>query len=114
MKRTIKKSISAFLVIVMLAALAVPAMAKDTSAWISQSKSDIPLIRISGDGEKLVDENGDKVFHYKDFASILDSDDEEDEVGPDHRRKTADRRKEDRHAARKDDRRRRIDSEHRV
>ena len=43
--------------------------------WISQSYSDIPLIRISGDGEKLVDENGKKVFHYKQVAEILKKED---------------------------------------
>ena len=62
----------------MVMSLAVPAFAKPTE-WISQSLSDIPVIRISGDGEKLVDENGNKVFHYKDFASILGDDDEEEE-----------------------------------
>ena len=78
MTKVLKKSLSALLVIVMLASVAVPAFAADTTQWISQSRSDIPVIRISGDGEKLVDENGDKVFHYKDFASILGSDDEEE------------------------------------
>ncbi len=78
MTKVLKKSLSALLVIVMLASVAVPAFAADTTQWISQSRSDIPVIRISGDGEKLVDKNGDKVFHYKDFASILDSDDEEE------------------------------------
>ena len=78
MKRTIKKSLSLLLVLIMVMSLAVPAFAKPTE-WISQSLSDIPVIRISGDGEKLVDENGNKVFHYKDFASILGDDDEEEE-----------------------------------
>ncbi len=77
MKRTLKKSLSLFLVLIMLMSLAVPAFAKDRY-WISQSHSDIPVIRISGDGEPLVDENGEKVFHYKDFASILKSDDSEE------------------------------------
>lgn len=79
MKNALKKSLSVLLVIVMLAGIAVPVFAADTTQWISQSRSDIPVIRISGDGEKLVDENGDKVFHYKDFASILDSGDEEED-----------------------------------
>ncbi|MBQ7117507.1 MAG: hypothetical protein IJN88_04790 [Clostridia bacterium] len=77
MKRMLKKSLSLLLVLVMLMGLAVPAFAKETM-WISQSLSDVPVIRISGDGEKLVDENGNKVFHYKDFASILDGGDEEE------------------------------------
>ncbi len=80
MKRTLKKSLSLFLALIMLMSLALPAFAKET-LWISQSLSDVPVIRISGDGEKLVDENGNKVFHYKDFASILESDDEEEEDG---------------------------------
>ena len=79
MKKNLKKSVSLFLALTMLLSiLSVTAYAKPTE-WISQGLSDIPVIRISGDGEKLVDENGDKVFHYKDFASILDSDGEEEE-----------------------------------
>lgn len=79
MKRKMKKSIAFFLSLTMLMSIwAVTASAK-TTEWISQSLSDIPVIRISGDGEKLVDKNGDKVFHYKDFASILDSGEEEDD-----------------------------------
>ena len=81
MKNGLKKSVSIFLVLLMSVALATPAFAADTTHWISQSRSDIPVIRISGDGEKLVDENGEKVFHYKDFASILDSGDEEEGEG---------------------------------
>lgn len=79
MKVTLKKSIAFLLALTMLMGVwSVTAYAKPTE-WISQSLSDIPVIRISGDGEKLVDKNGNKVFHYKDFASILDSGDEEDE-----------------------------------
>lgn len=79
MKRKIRKSIALFLAVTMLVSVwAVTASAK-TTEWISQSLSDIPVIRISGDGEKLVDKDGNKVFHYKDFASILESDDEEEE-----------------------------------
>lgn len=79
MKKAIRKSIAVFLAFTMLIGIwSVTAAAKPTQ-WISQSLSDIPVIRISGDGEKLVDKDGNKVFHYKDFASILDSDDEEGE-----------------------------------
>ena len=79
MKKTIKKSVALILALVMLMSVwSVTAFAKPTE-WISQSLSDIPVIRISGDGEKLVDKDGNKVFHYKDFASILESDDEEEE-----------------------------------
>jgi len=80
MKRNFKKALSLVLALIMLMSLAVPAFAKETM-WISQSLSDVPVIRISGDGEKLVDENGNKVFHYKDFASLLESDEEEEEEG---------------------------------
>lgn len=79
MKRTIKKSVAFFLVITIMMSIGAVAASAKTTEWISQSLSDIPVIRISGDGEKLVDENGNKVFHYKDFASILDDDDEEGE-----------------------------------
>lgn len=79
MKTKIRKSIALFLAVTMLMGVwAVTASAK-TTEWISQSLSDIPVIRISGDGEKLVDKDGNKVFHYKDFASLLESDDEEEE-----------------------------------
>lgn len=78
MKKISKKMISVILTLIMVVGLAMPASA-NLSEFVSQSKSDIPVIRISGDGEQLVDENGNKVFHYKDFASLLESDDEEDE-----------------------------------
>ena len=79
MKRVLRKTLAIVLALTMLISVwSVTAFAK-TTQWISQSLSDIPVIRISGDGEKLVDKDGNKVFHYKDFASILDSDDEEGE-----------------------------------
>lgn len=77
MKKQLKKSLSVFLVILMVISLAMPAYANRTE-FVSQSRSDIPVIRISGDGEQLVDENGNKVFHYKDFASLLEKDEEEE------------------------------------
>lgn len=77
MKRALRKTLATVLALTMLISVwSVTAFAK-TTQWISQSLSDIPVIRISGDGEKLVDKDGNKVFHYKDFASILESDDEE-------------------------------------
>ena len=75
MKKAYRRIISVFLTLLMVAGLAMPASANLTE-FVSQSKSDIPVIRISGDGEQLVDENGNKVFHYKDFASLLESDEE--------------------------------------
>lgn len=74
MKSCFKKAFALLLAAVMLACVWTPALAKET-LWISQSMSDIPVIRISGDGEKLVDEDGNKVFHYKDIGSVFKSDD---------------------------------------
>ena len=77
MKNTFKKNLALLLAAVMLCGLAAPAFAK-TTQWISQSMSDIPVIRISGDGEKLVDEDGNKVIYYRDIPTVLANDDEED------------------------------------
>ena len=77
MKPKIRKALTLFLVCLLLLSFSAPAFAKE-SLWISQSLSDIPIIRISGDGEKLVDENGDKVFHYKDALTALKSDKKEE------------------------------------
>ena len=82
MTNAIRKTISVFLVIVMLLSLSTAAFAK-SGAWTSQSKSEIPVIRISGDGEELVDENGKKVFHYKDFGKLFSSSDDEEEEDSD-------------------------------
>ena len=78
MRKTMKKSLSLILAIVMLVSMAVPSFAKPI-VWTSQSKSDIPIIRISGDGDPLVDENGNKVFHYKDFGKLFSDDGEEED-----------------------------------
>lgn len=78
MIKTLKKSLSLLLVIVMIMSLSAPAFAKPI-VWTSQSKSDIPIIRISGDGDPLVDENGNKVFHYKDFGALFSGSDEEED-----------------------------------
>lgn len=74
MKSFLKKTLAVVIIISVVLGISMMASAKGTN-WISQSLSDIPIIRISGDGEKLVDENGKKVFHYKDIASILKKDD---------------------------------------
>ena len=79
MKTKIRKSIAFFLAVTMLMSVWTVTASAKTTEWISQSLSDIPVIRISGDGEKLVDKDGNKVFHYKDFASLLEGDDEEEE-----------------------------------
>ena len=80
MKRKLNKVLALVLSLVLLLSFATPAFAKE-STWISQSHSDIPLIRISGDGEKLVDENGDKVFHYKDALSLFEDGETEETEG---------------------------------
>ena len=77
MRKIFKKSLSLLLVIILIMGMSATAFAKPI-LWTSQSKSDIPIIRISGDGDPLADENGNKVFHYKDFASILDGGEEDD------------------------------------
>ena len=77
MKRTTKKLISLIIAVIMIMSLATTAFAKDSN-WISQSLSDIPVIRISGDGEPLVDKDGNKIFHYKDAAKLLTGDGSED------------------------------------
>ncbi len=81
MNPALKKAIALLLAAVMLSGLSAVAFAKSTQ-WISQTMSDIPVIRISGDGEKLVDEDGNKVIYYRDIPSVLASDDE-DEDGDD-------------------------------
>lgn len=42
-------------------------------AWTeaNESKSQIPVIRISGDGEPLYDQEGNKIFHYKDIMKLV-------------------------------------------
>lgn len=68
-----KKFISAVLSIVIIFNVIIPSF-----AWVdvNESKSQIPIIRISGDGEALYDENGNKIFHYKDIPKLF-SDNEE-------------------------------------
>lgn len=80
MKKMFKKSVSLVLALIMIMSLGTTVFA-NRSEFVSQTRSDIPIIRISGDGEQLVDADGNKVFHYKDFASLLESDDEEGEEG---------------------------------
>ncbi len=74
MKNIFKRTAALLLAFAMLPVFSAAAAAKETM-WISQSLSDIPVIRISGDGEKLVDEDGNKVFHYKDIPSLIKNED---------------------------------------
>ena len=50
-------------------------------AWVeaNESKSQVPFIRISGDGEPLYDPEGNKIFHYKDIVKLVS-----DESGTDN------------------------------
>lgn len=66
-----KKLISLFLSVVLIFSLILPAF-----SWTdaNESKSQIPIIRISGDGEALYDSEGNKVFHYKDIAKLVTDD----------------------------------------
>lgn len=68
-----KKFLSVFLSIALIFSLAIPAF-----SWveINESQSQIPIIRISGDGEALYDSDGNKIFHYKDVAKLVTGDSE--------------------------------------
>lgn len=70
-----KKIISALLSIVFILNMAVPAF-----SWTdpNESRSQIPVIRISGDGEPLYDEDGNKIFHYKDIAKLVNGEGDSD------------------------------------
>ena len=70
-----KKIISVFLSVVIVFSLMLPAF-----SWVdvNESKSQIPVIRISGDGEALYDADGNKIFHYKDIAKLVSGDSEKD------------------------------------
>ncbi len=68
-----KKFLSVFLSFVLVLSVTSPVF-----SWVdaNESHSQIPVIRISGDGEALYDLEGNKIFHYKDFAKLLKSDGE--------------------------------------
>ncbi len=68
-----KKFVSVFLSFLLVLGITSP-----TLAWVdaNESHSQIPVIRISGDGEALYDMEGNKIFHYKDVAKLLKSDGE--------------------------------------
>jgi hypothetical protein len=68
-----KKFLSIFLAVVIIFTLTLPAF-----SWveINESRSQIPVIRISGDGEALYDQDGNKIFHYKDVAKLVTGDGE--------------------------------------
>ncbi len=66
-----KKFLSAFLVVVLIFSLSLPSF-----SWVdvNESRSQIPVIRISGDGEALYDEEGNKIFHYRDVVDLVSGD----------------------------------------
>lgn len=63
-----KRFISVFLSVVLVFSLISPAF-----SWVdvNETKSQIPVIRISGDGEALYDADGNKIFHYRDLAKLV-------------------------------------------
>lgn len=63
-----KKAISVILAFCLMLTFVVPAFAGVNS---NASRSQIPVIRISGDGDALYNENGEKIFHYKDLADVF-------------------------------------------
>ena len=68
-----KRFISLFLSVVIVFSLMAPAF-----SWVdvNESKSQIPVIRISGDGEALYDAEGNKIFHYRDIAKLVSGNNE--------------------------------------
>lgn len=70
-----KKFLSVFLSLTLILSICLPAF-----SWVdaNESHSQIPVIRISGDGEALYDQEGNKIFHYKDVAKLFKSDGEND------------------------------------
>lgn len=63
-----KKFLSIFLSLALIFSLSIPAF---SGVDVNESRSQIPVIRISGDGEALYDEEGNKIFHYKDVAKLV-------------------------------------------
>lgn len=68
-----KKIISFLMSIILILSFTLPVF-----SWIdaNESRSQIPIIRISGDGEALYDINNNKIFHYKDIVKLVKNDGE--------------------------------------
>ena len=60
----------------MMFSLAVPAFA---GVSINETRSQIPVIRISGDGDALYNQDGEKIFHFREIGSMLGGDEEDEE-----------------------------------
>lgn len=74
-----KKVISVLLSLVMILSLAVPAFAAAETFTSAGIRKNIPIIRISGDGVPLYDNNtGEKLLHYKDLLGGLNKDEDSD------------------------------------
>ena len=65
-----KKVISILLAVVLVLSFMLPAF-----SWVNidETQSQIPVIRISGDGEALYDAEGNKIFHYNDLTKLFSS-----------------------------------------
>lgn len=66
-----KKILSVLLAVVLAVSSVITVLA---GVNVEESKSQIPVIRISGDGEPLYDQDGKKIFHYKDVADLFAGD----------------------------------------
>lgn len=68
-----KRILSCILAVILIFGSVIPAFA---GVDANESHSQIPVIRISGDGEALYDSDGNKIFHYKDVAKLIKGDSE--------------------------------------
>lgn len=71
--KNMKRFVSVLLVAVIFLSLAMPAF-----SWVdaNETRSQIPVIRISGDGEPLYDTQGNKIFHYRDIGKLVSGESE--------------------------------------
>lgn len=72
-----KKIISVLLIVLMIFSMAVPAFAAGFDAV--STRSQIPVIRIFGDGEPMYDAEGNRLFHLRSFLNDGMNKDEDDE-----------------------------------
>ncbi|MBQ8503279.1 MAG: hypothetical protein IJ491_03265 [Clostridia bacterium] len=70
-----KKIISVMLVLLLMSSLVIPATA---GVDVNQTRSRIPVIRISGDGEPLYNDNGEKIMHFRGLLETDNSEEEDD------------------------------------
>lgn len=72
-----KRIVSVLLTVLMIFSMAVPAFAADFDP--ESSRSQIPVIRVLGDGEPLYDAEGNKIFHLRTSFSESDVKTEDDD-----------------------------------